>query len=65
MSDIAIKVENLGKMYRIGGREEGYITFRESLTKLVTAPFRRLRRIGKETPPEETIWALSEIGDRP
>ena len=43
MSDIAIRVENLGKQYRIGKRER-YKTLRDTLSDAVTAPFRRLRR---------------------
>ncbi len=31
MGDIAIRVDNLSKQYRIGGRQEGYRTFRETL----------------------------------
>ena len=43
MSDIAVRVENLGKLYRIG-QIVGYSTLRESLTNAVAAPFRWLRR---------------------
>jgi hypothetical protein len=42
MSDIAIRVENLSKQYRIGGPQARYKTIRESLTEAVGAPFRRL-----------------------
>lgn len=41
MSDIAIRVENLDKLYRIGQRER-YYTLRDSLANLFTAPFRCL-----------------------
>jgi hypothetical protein len=30
MSDIAIRVENLGKQYRIGGKQERYKTLRDT-----------------------------------
>lgn len=43
MSDIAIRVENLGKLYRIGTKQERYVTLRDTLTNAATAPFRRLR----------------------
>lgn len=46
MSNIAIRVENLGKRYRIGqyvGSGSQYRTLRESLTNAFSAPFRRLR----------------------
>jgi len=41
MSDIAIRVEELGKQYRIGGPQARYKTIRESLTEALQAPFRR------------------------
>jgi len=37
MSDIAIRVENLSKQYRIGGPQARYKTIRESLTEAVGA----------------------------
>jgi len=43
MTDIAVKVENLGKLYRIG-QIVGYSTLRESLMNVASAPFRWLRR---------------------
>jgi lipopolysaccharide transport system ATP-binding protein len=61
MSDIAIKVENLGKMYRIGEKQERYSSFRDTLNNIITAPFRRLRNIGKPAKPEELIWALKDV----
>ncbi|MEK7398064.1 MAG: ATP-binding cassette domain-containing protein, partial [Candidatus Poribacteria bacterium] len=61
MSDIAIKVENLGKMYRIGEKQERYSSFRDTLNNIITAPFRRLRNIGKPTKPDELIWALKDV----
>jgi len=42
MTDIAIRVENLSKQYRIGGPQARYKTIRESLTEAAVAPFRRL-----------------------
>jgi len=47
MSDIAIRVENLSKRYRMGqyvGSGAQYRTLRESLTNAVSAPLRRLRQ---------------------
>jgi hypothetical protein len=39
MNDIAIRVENLGKQYRIGSAQQArYKTLRDSLTDMVTAP---------------------------
>jgi len=45
MSETAIRVENLGKRYRIG-QIVGYSTLRESLMNVAYAPMRRLRQTG-------------------
>jgi len=37
----AIKINEVSKRYRIGGLHPGYMTFREMLGGLVTAPFRK------------------------
>ena len=50
MSDIAIKVENLSKLYRIGAKQESYKTLRDSLTEAVAAPFRRIFNSQSEIP---------------
>ena len=39
MSDVAIRVENLGKRYRIGERER-YLALRDVLTRAISAPAR-------------------------
>jgi lipopolysaccharide transport system ATP-binding protein len=67
MSDVIIRVESLGKQYRLGRRER-YHTLRDSLTRMLKAPFRKRRR---ETAPEatrgradsadNTFWALSDV----
>jgi len=76
MSDIAIRVENLSKQYRIGGPQAPYKTIRESLTDTVTAPFRRLAQSAKgrahsahnpmpyapcAMPSANYIWALKDV----
>ena len=64
MSEIAIRVENLSKQYRIGGPQAGYKTIRESLTEAVGAPFRRLSSVVRGQPStvsNETIWALKDV----
>ncbi len=61
MSDVAIRVEDLSKMYRIGGKQERYKRFTETVMDTLTAPVRRLRNLGKPAPPEETIWALKDV----
>jgi lipopolysaccharide transport system ATP-binding protein len=64
MNDIAVRVENLGKLYRIG-QIVGYKTLRESLTNAMTAPFRRLRSTSHESSAirhqANTIWALKNV----
>jgi len=50
MSDIAIRVENLSKQYRIGGPQARYKTPRESLTEAVQSPFRRLASVVSRLP---------------
>ncbi len=51
----AINIQNLSKRYRIGGLHPGYMTFREMLGGLVTAPFK------KRGNGHQTLWALSDI----
>lgn len=43
MNDIAIRVENLSKLYRIGAKQERYKTLRDTLVNAIVAPFRRFR----------------------
>jgi lipopolysaccharide transport system ATP-binding protein len=61
MDDTAVRVENLSKRYRIGGPQARYRTMRETLVDIAMAPARRLRRLGRPAPPEETIWALKDV----
>jgi lipopolysaccharide transport system ATP-binding protein len=66
MSDFAIRVEGLGKKYRIGKRER-YRTLRDTLTDAVTAPVRRLRSAwgGMDNQQEKnsagSVWALKDV----
>lgn len=68
MSDIAIRVDGLGKYYRIG-RRESYKTLRDSLTDLIHAPLRRLSLSARpnssssEQPQVDDghIWALKDV----
>ena len=64
MTDIAIRVENLSKQYRIGGPQARYKTIRESLTEAVQSPFRRLSSVVRgqsSAVSNETIWALKDV----
>jgi len=54
MNDIAIRVENLGKQYKIGAQIDRYRTLRDSLVEAVRRPVRMLR--GGNGAANETIW---------
>jgi lipopolysaccharide transport system ATP-binding protein len=60
MSDVAIRVEGLGKRYRIGGPKERYRTLRDQIGRAVSAPLRALRRRG-EAADDRTFWALRDV----
>lgn len=55
-----IKAENLSKQYVIGGRQEPYSTFRESIVNAARVPLKALRNRGKEN-GENRFWALKDI----
>ncbi|MFH1084599.1 MAG: hypothetical protein V1772_02385, partial [Chloroflexota bacterium] len=61
MSDPAIRVESLGKQYRIGAKQERYRRFTETAMDALTAPFRRLKSLGKPILPAEIVWALKDV----
>lgn len=65
MGDIAIRVEDIGKRYRIG-RTEKYKTLRDTLASAFTAPFLKVGRLlrgeaADDTGQDEQIWALKEV----
>src|SRR5713226_8724126 len=55
-----IKVEGLSKRYRIGVRQESFVTLRDTIAGVVRAPLNRLRRNGHSE--SNTIWALKDVG---
>ncbi len=59
MSDIAIRVENLGKQYVIGAQIDRYRTLRDTLVEVIKRPVRMLR--GGSGNTNDTIWALSGV----
>ena len=65
MSDIAIKVENLSKLYKIGARQQGYKTLRESIMGTLTAPFRRFMQKTKCKAPKDALHASNPFDSRP
>ncbi|TKB94773.1 MAG: ABC transporter ATP-binding protein [Nitrospira sp.] len=65
MGDIAIRVEGIGKEYRIG-KKERYKTLRDTLTSTFAGPFQKagklLRGEGLDAAEKgEMIWALKDI----
>ncbi|MFL7893360.1 MAG: ABC transporter ATP-binding protein [Anaerolineales bacterium] len=59
MSDLAIRVEELGKQYRIGLSPTRYSTLRETLVETINLPARIKRRNNAEA--VDRIWALRDI----
>jgi lipopolysaccharide transport system ATP-binding protein len=66
MSNIAVRLDNLSKQYRIGAKQESYRTLRDALTDAVTAPFRRVGRFwggdaAQTADQDKTFWALQNV----
>lgn len=64
MSDVVIRVQGLGKRYRLGTSTAGYQTLRESLALKFSLARRRARRpagSGSRPGEEEFLWALKRI----
>ena len=66
MSDIAIQVEGLGKLFHIGGLQKGHYRLTDQLADMFVSPFRRagnlIRGRGAGAAElDETIWALKDI----
>jgi len=58
MSNVAIRIDNISKRYRLGRRER-YLALRDVLTNTITAPLRFFRKSAEPEP--EQIWALKDI----
>ena len=59
MGDVAIRVEDLGKQYRLGGGGNGYATLRDQLKNWVSV--RRLLRRAPAREAGSTFWALRGV----
>ncbi len=60
MADFAIRVEGLGKRYRIGAPAMNYRTLRESVSGMIHSPTSWLRGMGTDG-GLNTIWALKDV----
>jgi lipopolysaccharide transport system ATP-binding protein len=61
MSDIAVRVENLGKRYRIGRRQESYRTLRDTMVRTAASTLGRLRSAQGGERDRDMIWALRDV----
>lgn len=66
MSEIAISAHHLSKQYRLGAKQRGYRTLRDSLTEVLSKPARLARSAfrkgqrGEQGGPQ-TLWALDDV----
>jgi len=56
-----IRVDSLGKCYRIGAQQKRHDTLRERLVNLMVSPFDYLRTTLRPPTDEENLWALKDI----
>lgn len=64
MNEVAIRVEGLGKRYRIGTSPERYRTLRDTLVAAANAPIQRLKRgsaVTATSSEASSIWALRDV----
>src|SRR5947199_1175888 len=72
MFETAIKVEGLGKRYRIGANQQAYKTLKEKLTATAATPFRAARHLltrngngnsqfAIRNSKSDLIWALKDV----
>jgi lipopolysaccharide transport system ATP-binding protein len=60
----AIRIEGLGKEYRVGGKPERYRSLRDTFTNAAKAPFRRLSAVMRgqsSVLSANTFWALRDV----
>lgn len=62
MNDIAIRIENISKVYRLGAQQQKHDTLRDAIGDWVKSPFRQFRRLsGAQGPQSEMFHALRDI----
>ncbi|MBI4317867.1 MAG: ABC transporter ATP-binding protein [Chloroflexi bacterium] len=67
MSEVAIRVQGLGKKYRIGSPQARYDNLQDALKHALASPFRRAKRLlgGRGDGAADSnriIWALKDVG---
>ena len=61
MSSSAISVQSVSKLYRLQHAAAGSQSFRDLLTGLATAPFKRFRELSGNDRSLEDFWALKDV----
>jgi ABC-type polysaccharide/polyol phosphate transport system ATPase subunit len=66
MSNVAIRIEGLGKKYHIGGKQKRYNRLGDQVAAAVSAPFRRAGNLlrgqyGSASDLDQEFWALKDI----
>lgn len=62
MSDVVIRAESVGKLYRIGEQREQYLALRDVLARSLRAPVRLLgRKAPRSTRDSNQLWALKDV----
>lgn len=63
MSDVAVRVQSLGKRFRIGAAKKPYKTLRETLMGAAGVPIRLASRLAGRSPALTTayFWALKDV----
>jgi lipopolysaccharide transport system ATP-binding protein len=66
MTNIAIQVVNLSKLYHIGGPQKNYDRFGDQLVDMVAAPFRRAIKLvrgqaSSAAELDQELWALDDV----
>ena len=56
-----IRVENLGKQYRLGARRAAQTNLREAIAGAVRSPLRAFGRRGRSAREGELLWALRDV----
>lgn len=61
MTDIAIRVENLSKQYRIGVQDKPPQSLRQVITSFLGSPFKYLNTALRPPTHDEIVWALKDV----